>query len=208
MEFLKSVEHLSHFKKENLRGFDAHKEVVPYRNDISSYNIDSPRIAAVLILLYPIKNKTHFALIKRPNYEGNHSGQIAFPGGKQEPEDTSITQTALREAREETNIKSKDVTIVGELSQIFIPPSNFLVTPILGFSNNQPEFIPEKREVESILEVPLFDLLNHKVLPETTISLKNGETLSTPYFSLKTKVVWGATAMILNELKYLMLRKY
>jgi len=207
MEFLTTLEQLRHFKKENLQGFIAHKEVVPYRNDISSYNIDSPRIAAVLILLYPIKNKTHFALIKRPNYEGSHSGQIAFPGGKQEPEDISITQTALREAEEETNIKSKDVTIVGKLSQIFIPPSNFLVTPVLGFSNNQPEFVPEKREVESIIEVPLFDLLNHKVLPETTISLKNGERLSTPYFSLNTKVVWGATAMILNELKYLMLEK-
>lgn len=207
MEFLTTLEHLRYFKKENLQGFVAHKEVVPYRNDISSYNIDSPRIAAVLILLYPIKNKTHFALIKRPNYEGSHSGQIAFPGGKQEPEDISITQTALREAEEETNIKSKDVTIVGKLSQIFIPPSNFLVTPVLGFSNNQPEFVPEKREVESIIEVPLFDLLNHKVLPETTISLKNGERLSTPYFSLNTKVVWGATAMILNELKYLMLEK-
>lgn len=207
MEFLTTLEQLRHFKKENLQGFVAHKEVVPYRNDISSYNIDSPRIAAVLILLYPIKNKTHFALIKRPNYEGSHSGQIAFPGGKQEPEDISITQTALREAEEETNIKSKDVTIVGKLSQIFIPPSNFLVTPVLGFSNNQPEFVPEKREVESIIEVPLFDLLNHKVLPETTISLKNGERLSTPYFSLNTKVVWGATAMILNELKYLMLEK-
>ncbi len=207
MEFLTTLEHLRHFKKENLQGFVAHKEVVPYRNDISSYNIDSPRIAAVLILLYPIKNITHFALIKRPNYEGSHSGQIAFPGGKQEPEDISITQTALREAEEETNIKSKDVTIVGKLSQIFIPPSNFLVTPVLGFSNNQPEFVPEKREVESIIEVPLFDLLNHKVLPETTISLKNGERLSTPYFSLNTKVVWGATAMILNELKYLMLEK-
>ena len=95
--------------------------------------------------------------------------------------------------------------IIGELSKIFIPPSNYEVTPILATSDKRPEFIPNRREVVAILEVKIKDLIKPETIKKTKIQFDNGKTLNTPYFDLNSKTVWGATAMILNELKYYLL---
>lgn len=193
---------LKPFDPNNLKGTEAHFEIAPYRVNHFKSTPNSPRKAAVLILLYPIQNISHFALIQRPNYEGKHSGQISFPGGKWEKEDLSLNHTALREAWEETNISEKDVELLGNLSQIYIPPSNFEVTPVLGISENRPLFKPDKREVNEIIEVPLSELLDQSNLKTTELKIENGKRLSTPYFDLRSKIVWGATAMMLNELRH------
>lgn len=204
MEFQFVKELLGDFSNISLKGQPAHFEIAPYRAKYTNPTFKTPpRKAAVLILFYPIQNISHFALIQRPNYEGSHGGQISFPGGKWENEDINLNQTALREAWEETNINQKHVNVLGNLSQIYIPPSNFEVTPVLGLSETRPVFKPDEREVEEIIEVPLAELLDDENLQNTEIKLNSGKNLKTPYFNLQSKIVWGATAMMLNELKYL-----
>lgn len=190
-------------KSSTLAGDVAHMEVAPYRDAKFMKIKNNAREAAVLALMFPIKDRTYFALIKRPTYDGKHSGQIAFPGGKKEKEDHNLEQTALREAKEETNIKEEEVTIIKQLSTIYIPPSNFHVSTFLGIAKSEPQFIAEEREVEYIIKVDLGDLLQVDNLINQAIQLQNGATLNSPTFILNNETVWGATAMILNELKYL-----
>lgn len=193
---------LQEFNSDQLIGEEAHLEIAPYRVAMNKKHSADSRKAAVLILLYPIEEKTYFTLIKRPTYDGTHSGQIALPGGKWEESDENIIHTAVREAKEETNIEGEEITIISELTQIFIPPSNFHVTPVLATSSKVPNYIADEIEVESILEVALSDLLEPSNLLEKEMTFKNGVTMQTPYFNLKNEIVWGATAMILNELKH------
>ena len=201
MDFKNLISILNNFNEIDLPGEAAHIEIAPYRSKRFNAIQNNPRYAAVLIHLYPIKNKTYFTLIKRTKYDGAHSGQIALPGGKVEKEDSDSTDTALREAREETNITSENLRIIGELTKIYIPPSNFYVTPVLALNYARPNYILEKNEVETILEVKISELLDSKNILNTDIKLGNGKTLNTPCFKLVNEIVWGATAMILNELK-------
>ena len=201
MNFDSALKLLTEFNPEKLLGEKAHFEIAPYRVNYSEFKPNPPNKAAVLMLIYPYLDEAYFTLIQRPSYNGNHSGQIALPGGKWEDKDKNLTQTALREAREEINVHESEVNIIGKLTDIYIPPSNFEVTPIIGISSKRSNFKPNQREVDEILEIPLRDLLNPTSLKETEIKIGNGKTLQTPYFDLKSKVVWGATAMILNEIK-------
>ena len=201
MEFKKLISIFNNFDKIELPGEAAHIEIAPYRSERFNKQKKDPRHAAVLLHIYPIKNKAYFTLIKRTTYDGAHSGQIALPGGKVEKEDFDLTETALREAKEETNITSEKIKIIGELTKIYIPPSNFYVTPILSLHDTKPNYILQKNEVEKIIEVKLSDLLDSKNMLNTDIKLRNGEILNTPSFKLNNEIVWGATAMILNELR-------
>ncbi len=180
----------------------AQKEVAPLRNNAFDETIvNQAKKAAVLLLLHSLNGAAHFTLIERPQYDGTHSAQIALPGGKVEKLDTSITETALREAKEEVNINPNEVKVIGQLTSIYIPPSNFYVTPVLAISNTRPNYLAEAREVKSILEVPLEELLNPDVVKETKLTLKKGIRIKTPYLDLQGKIVWGATAIILNEFR-------
>lgn len=201
MDFKNLISILNNFDEIDLPGEVAHIEIAPYRSKRINKPQNNPKYAAVLIHLYPIKNETYFTLIKRTTYDGAHSGQIALPGGKVEQGDLNSTETALREAKEETNITSKNLKIIGELTNIYIPPSNFYVTPILALNYAKPDYILEKNEVETILEVKLSELLDSKNILNTDVKLGNGKILNTPSFKLVNEIVWGATAMILNELK-------
>ncbi len=116
---------------------------------------EDSKIAAVLILIYPVNNILTTVFIQRPVYEGIHSGQISFPGGKSELSDINLIATALREASEETGINSSEVTILGTLTPLYIPVSDNEVTPVIGWCDNRPEFKIDKVEVVHIIEVPL-----------------------------------------------------
>ncbi|WP_297335631.1 CoA pyrophosphatase [Algoriphagus sp.] len=157
------------------------------------------RRSAVLVMLYPQGENAFFPLIKRPEYRGAHSGQIAFPGGKMEITDPDIFFTALREAEEEVAINPDKVTILGRLTDLYIPTSNFLVTPVLGFSQEVPDFIPERREVQRILPTSLKSLFEEPTRQRTQLKLNPSITLDTPFFEIDREMVWGATAMILSE---------
>jgi 8-oxo-dGTP pyrophosphatase MutT (NUDIX family) len=169
-----------------------------YKQDISK-----AKIGAVLIALYTDDGIIKTVMIKRPDYDGTHAGQVSFPGGKVEGSDRDIIQTALREAEEEVNIKQDDVRVIGQLTELYIPPSNFLVHPVLGVLNSKPDLVPDQHEVESILIPDLNYLLRDDIIDETEIQLSSGFQLKTPSFQVDGHTVWGATAMIIAELKQL-----
>ncbi|HMP30624.1 MAG TPA: CoA pyrophosphatase, partial [Saprospiraceae bacterium] len=131
-----------------------------------------------------------------------HSAQISFPGGKLEDSDYSHSDCALRETHEEVGIDPSSVGIIGELSSIFVVASNFMVYPFVGFTSSEPNFEPDTDEVEYIIEVPLEQLLENKYIKRKSITVSNGTLIdNVPYFNFSGEVVWGATAMILSELK-------
>ncbi len=169
-----------------------------------SMDVKNAKVGAVLIALYPDDGVIRTVLMKRPDYQGTHSGQVSFPGGKVEEYDADIIQTALREAEEEVNIKPADVRVIGQLTQLYIPPSNFLVHPVLGILDRPPVLIPDQHEVESIHIPELRYLLRDDIIDETEMLLSSGFKLTTPSFKVDGHVVWGATAMIIAELKDLL----
>lgn len=159
-----------------------------------------PKQGSVLILLYEDNGSIKFPLIKRSTYTGAHSGQVSLPGGKVEP-DENIFQAALREAEEEIGVRRQDIQVIGKLSDFNVLPSNFLVTPVVASINYVPDFIPDNHEVEKVIQAELAGLLAEGAIQEKEILVAGVYTLMAPHFLIDNEVVWGATAMILNELR-------
>jgi 8-oxo-dGTP pyrophosphatase MutT (NUDIX family) len=202
MDFEQAIIFLKNGLKKPLPGQLAQKTMSPLPIDPRRFNFnfsESPRKGAVLILIYPEVDQAFFPLIKRPTYSGVHSGQIAFPGGKMELDDKDISHTAVREAWEEVGVLPKDVRFLGQISDLFIPASNFLVSPIIGYTERKPDFVPEVKEVDRIIETPLKQLLNLETRKQKILEIGGQFKLNTPYFDISNEVVWGATAMILEE---------
>jgi 8-oxo-dGTP pyrophosphatase MutT (NUDIX family) len=164
----------------------------------------TPRKAGVLILIYLYQNKLHVPMILRPIYEGVHSGQMAFPGGRYELEDKDLIATALRETHEEVGVKIYREAVIGKLTDLYIPPSNSLVTPVVGLATHRPNFIADPREVAAIHEFPLSAFIDKNNRKEVSISLKHNYKIKTPGFVINDNIIWGASAMIMNELLHLL----
>jgi 8-oxo-dGTP pyrophosphatase MutT (NUDIX family) len=158
------------------------------------------RKSGVLVLFYPEKGQIYLVFIKRTEYPGVHSGQISFPGGGMENGDKDMVATALREAEEEIGVDRNSVIPIGMLTELFIPPSNYLVTPVVGYTLDRPDFRPDPDEVDRILEISLDDLLGHQTIQEQEITIFPAVKLKAPCFYVDGNVIWGATAMMLNEL--------
>ena len=158
------------------------------------------RRSAVLILFYPVENIIHIPLMVRPVYKGVHSGQVSLPGGRWEESDPTLTETALREAQEEIGIIPQQVEILGALSELYVPASNFLVLPVVGATSQRPDFKPDPYEVERLLEVPLDELQDVTRIGSKEIIVRDSITIQAPYYDLQGQIVWGATAMIISEL--------
>ena len=157
------------------------------------------RIAAVLILLYPNNGSICTVLMQRPDYNGVHGGQISFPGGKQEQEDSDVIQTALREAYEEIGVDPSKVNIIGILTPLFIPVSNIIVTPVAGWLNEKPLYNIKSDEVVFLFEADLKKLLDPSIVKSKPFEIR-GEKVEIKYFDYNGNTIWGATAMILHEL--------
>jgi 8-oxo-dGTP pyrophosphatase MutT (NUDIX family) len=159
------------------------------------------RPAAVLILNFPHAGALHTVLIERVRHERDkHSGQISFPGGRMDPEDAHLEACALRETEEEVGVLRQHIRLAGQLTPLYIPVSNFIVTPFVGIIDSKPEFIPHTAEVERVIPVRVHDFLDPEVVKRSDITLQGGLRLkAVPYFDVAGHVVWGATAMILNE---------
>jgi 8-oxo-dGTP pyrophosphatase MutT (NUDIX family) len=159
------------------------------------------RQSSVLILLYPFEDGIGIVLTLRPEYKGIHSGQISLPGGKYEEGDESLIYTALREAKEEIGIDPVQVQIIGQLTEMYIPPSHTLVTPVVGYQVKRPRFKADPKEVARIIEIKLTDLLDERKLQIKKMKLSLGFSLKVPAYFIDGNYIWGATAMILSELK-------
>ena len=183
----------------------AHFKMAPKGRLEELRNVDlktkNPRIAAVMMLFYPKNDETHLVLIVRNAYNGVHSSQIAFPGGKYEISDINFEETALRETEEEVGVSLEKIEIIKKFTPVYIPPSNFLVHPFLGIAKEELSFYPDIREVADIIELPLSVFLDDEIIIETKLSTSYAVDIMVPAFNIQNHIVWGATAMILNELR-------
>ncbi len=194
-------------KNLDLIGYEAQYKLAPEFREIPNLkNISAkkPRKAAVLALFYPDKNNnTHMVLTLRANYKGTHASQISFPGGKFDKIDNSLSETAKRECFEEIGIQQKEITILKEISDIYIPPSNFLVTPFIGSTDITPNFT-KNYEVEELIEISLEDLLYNTPITYINKDISYAKNIKIPHYNIKNHIVWGATAMIISEIKELL----
>ncbi len=133
-----------------------------------------------------------------------HSKQIAFPGGKHEPQDQNLQQTAQRETHEEIGILPNEYEVIGQISPLYIPPSNFMVTPFLAFSTNNLTFVPDEKEVNSVIHIPLSEFNKNNFKQEKSVNLSNGMKIKTPTYCYKNFTIWGATAMMMSEFEHLL----
>lgn len=184
-----------------------HRLSPPYRPQLSAEEIQNnqPKLGGVLILLYEKGNEWHIVFTERKAYDGVHSGQMSLPGGKKDDSDKDLVHTALRETEEEIGVAASTIQVLGKLSELYIPPSNFLVYPSVGFSQGPIAFHPQQDEVERIVEIPAgFFLDEHNIDSQRRIQLYNGTTVVVPAYIYGQHVIWGATAIIMSEFVHLM----
>ncbi|MEZ4853714.1 CoA pyrophosphatase [Flavobacterium sp.] len=205
MLFQDFLKYIPKIEKEKLLAEDAHAKMAPLERisflKQEHYSDKNPKQAAVLMLFYPKMGQTNLALIVRNSYPGVHSSQIGFPGGKVEKEDKDLAATALRETEEEVGVARQKVTIVKPFSTIYIPPSNFLVAPFMGISQEELQFIPDLDEVKRVLEFPLQLFLDDNTITKVKMTTSYATDIEVPAFMVDKYVVWGATAMMMSELK-------
>lgn len=210
MDFQDFLEYVPKLVGVNLPAKEAHFKMVPFERleSLKNQNLDSinPRNAAVMMLLYPKNGRTHLVLIVRNSYEGFHSAQIALPGGKYETKDQTYVNTALRETQEELGVHPEIIEIIRPFTNLYIQVSNFMVYPFLGICKEEIVFVPDGTEVVNIIELPLNDFLNDDLIITTKMSTSYAENIEIPAFKINGHIVWGATAMMLNELKEVLKR--
>lgn len=158
---------------------------------------DSCSKAGVLLLLYPRNGQLHLVLTRRTEQVESHQGQISLPGGRQEPGE-SLEQAALRETREELGIHLDSIRVLGELTSLYIPPSNYCIYPIVAFSSETPAFQPSHVEVAEVIEVPLAHLMEHNNVRKELWTFR-GREMMVPFYAFRNHKIWGATAMVLAE---------
>lgn len=204
--FFESVVKIKHL---NLFGEISHAKMSPpYRLKLAEKMKEKEKTAkeaAILALFYPnAQGETCLVLILRKTYKGVHSAQVGFPGGKYELADKDLQVTAIREAEEEIGVPKSIIEVIKKLSPLYIPPSNFMVHPYVAMSKKTPNFIKQDEEVEAIIEVRLTDFLNEENNTTARVSTSFGVTANVPALKLNGHNVWGATAMMLGELKDLL----
>ncbi len=164
-------------------------------------NSSTAKKSAVLILLFHEDEKLKVILIRRSFYVGVHAGQIAFPGGRFEEEDIDVKNTALREIQEEIGVTKDQIEVLGRLSDIYVPPSNFMISVFVGFMDQKPVFKPDEREVAEIIEVDMDEFFTENVIQEKEFVVpSNNYSVKAPYYNVPKAEVWGASAMVMTEL--------
>ena len=200
-----NIEQLKQKLQQPLPGVTSHLKMAP-ANRVQEFNnlnniIPLAKNSAVLILLFPENGKLKTVFIQRSVYDGVHSGQISFPGGKVETTDKDFEATALRETFEEIGVKPEVIEIIGQLTDFYISPSNFLVKVFVGYTLQKPAFIPDKKEVQSILEVDIDEFfVSNNIAEKEFYSTSRKTAVFAPCYLVNGLEIWGATAMMLSEL--------
>lgn len=209
MNFETFIKSTSKIKNLNLPGEDSQfKMSPPFRRDLIDENREKmkhARKAGVMALFYPDDmGETYLILILRKTYKGVHSSQVGFPGGKYEDDDPDLEYTALRETYEEVGVPIIDMKVLKALTKLYIPPSNFTVSPYIAITKQTPQFIKQDEEVEDLIEVSLSHFLDDDNRSDVNVMTSMNKELEVPAFTLNGHIVWGATAMMLSELKDLL----
>jgi 8-oxo-dGTP pyrophosphatase MutT (NUDIX family) len=207
--FNKNIEQIREALNEPLPGIHAQLKMFPADRVSTPDSILAKDVkeAAVLIHLFPVEEEVFFILTIRNENLKVHAGQVSFPGGRKEERDEDLKETAVREAVEEVGLQRDSMEVLGALSKVFIPPTLYQVSPFVSYSRKKPLLQKEDREVSEILCVSVKDLLNDENVKEKLVDI-DGRSVVIPYFELSDNVVWGATAIILSELKEIMLKIY
>jgi 8-oxo-dGTP pyrophosphatase MutT (NUDIX family) len=193
-----SIEHVRAAMRGPLPGLRAQVTMAPRPRLLSPPSGVEPRKAGVLLILYPIHSALHLVLTVRTSDLDHHSGQISLPGGGWEEGDSSLQETALREAYEEIGVATDDLEVLGPLTPLYIPPSNNVIHPFVAYTPGRPTFHPDPREVAELLEVPLHLLLDPATRREEDW-IWRGVPLYVPFYAVGHHKVWGATAIVLAE---------
>lgn len=183
----------------------SHEKMMPLERKVLLAKMDvkdiKPKEAAVTMLFYPKNKETHLVLIVRNSYKGVHSAQIAFPGGKFESADVDFKTTALRETEEEIGVDRSKIEIIKAFTSLYIPPSNFMVHPFLGICKEEIHFKPDPVEVAAVIELPLAVFRDDTIIVTETLTTSYATSIEVPAFKIEGHIVWGATAMLLSELR-------
>jgi len=188
-----------------LPGIDSHLKMAPKNRAeellTKKDEIHDAKKSAVMILFFHDDNGLKMIVIRRSIYVGIHSGQIAFPGGRYEDEDGSVQITALREIEEEIGIVRDKIEVLGRLSDIYVPPSNFLISVFVGYLSEKPQYKIEEREVAEIIEIPFAEFLKQDVIKLKDFYVNSEKVVTNaPYFDITNAEIWGASAMVISEL--------
>lgn len=185
----------------DLPGFESHLKMAPVFKGTKFRNFNptiDAKSSAVMILLMPIENSFEILFTLRSEKLNNHSGQISFPGGRQDKGET-LVETALRETKEEIGINPENIKIIGSLSNLFVPPSNSIIAPIIGYSDKISNFILSENEVQEVFTIEYNKFISKDFFFKET-KIMNGLEVEVPYWNLHPKTkLWGATAIIMQE---------
>lgn len=199
-EFANIKNRLKEALKSELPGQSAHRLMLPQGRDLyPTSDINSIIRSSVLMLLFPYNGEINTCLIRRPSTMRYHGGQIAFPGGRYEPTDKDLIQTALRESFEEIGTDINQLEIIGALTPLYVQVSNFTINPFIGWSETIPPFQIDNREVDELFIIPVEKFLHHKTYQFREVTTKIHGTFEAPGFYVDQLFVWGATAMIISE---------
>lgn len=201
MPFELFINNLSQKLSGPLPGAKAHERLSPAsrKNYPDDPDLAKAKPSSVLALFYPENGCARLIFIQRPVYNGVHSGQIAFPGGGYEDFDKDDRATALRETREEIGVAPEKIHVIGKLSDLYIPPSNFLVHPYVGYMNQVPHYNPDPEEVKEVFSLRVTDLLNEESFQYREVNGRNYR-FEAPCYFVDNRLIWGATSMMLSEL--------
>lgn len=203
-------EELKRCFEQPLPGIKAHQQYAPEGREINpaALPIDTYRNSAVAVICAEVEDQPSLILTKRMPYDGVHGGQISFPGGKKENEDQTSEHTARRETKEEIGWSLEPNHLIGKLTEVYIPVSKFRVEPYFYLIDEIQEYQLNAREVSQIIHLPLEFILNEQSTQLTSVHISGQQELkNVPAFVYNEHVIWGATALMLGEIRSMLLNR-